>query len=85
MVLRVSALGPDTMSYQWIKDGKVITANSLPNITGANSATLHINEFCHEHNGQYFCVVSYESCILITDGAEIQGMHSICICDLFTL
>lgn len=71
----MSALGPGTISYQWIKDGKIVTKTNLPNITGVNSCTLYISELCDEHDGQYFCTISNESCMLVTDCAVIQGMH----------
>ena len=75
VILRVSALGPGMMSYQWIKDGRVITKSNLPSITGEDSATLYINKFSHAHDGEYHCIVSNESCMLVTECAIIQGMY----------
>lgn len=58
--LSISAVGPDPRTYQWLKDGKAITAAAhSPSFTGTNSSTLEINPFLPAHVGSYKCVVSH--------------------------
>ena len=57
--LSILAVGPRPLTYQWLKDGKPITAAHSPNFTGINSFTLEINPFLPAHVGSYKCVVSH--------------------------
>ena len=63
MKLTVSATSPvpDLLTYQWWKDGKVITTLDYPNCAGINSSTLEISPFLPEYVGSYKCVVGHKS------------------------
>ena len=69
----VVAAGPNTLSYQWMKDGDVITDTMLPGTTGTNASTLRINCLSPEHNGRYRCVISCEGCTLQSETATLKG------------
>ena len=70
----VVAAGPNTLSYQWVKDGDVITDTTLTGTTGTNTSTLQINCLSPEHDGQYSCVISCEGCTLQSETATLEGM-----------
>lgn len=78
MVVGVAA-GPNTLSYQWMKDGDVITDTTLPGTTGTNTSTLQINCLSPEHNGQYRCVISCEGCMLQSETATLKGIDIITV------
>ena len=59
--LTVYAKGPDLISYQWWKDGKIITTEDYPNCTGIDSPTLEISPFIPEYEGSYKCMVSHKA------------------------
>jgi hypothetical protein len=59
--LAVSVKGPNLVTYQWCKDGEVITTEDYPNCTGISSPTLEISPFVPEYEGSYKCVVSHEA------------------------
>ena len=59
--LSVSVEGSGTLTYQWKKDKTLITDDSLPNLTGADTHTLTIYSFSQEHAGSYKCLVSSDS------------------------
>ena len=70
----VTASGPGTLSYQWIKDGDDITDTTLPDTTGTNTPTLQINCLSPKHDGKYMCVISYgEECMLESEVATLKG------------
>ena len=73
--LEVAATGPGTLSYQWMKDGDVISDTILPDTTGTNTSTLQINCLSAEHDGKYVCVISYEDCMLQSETATLRGMY----------
>ena len=59
--LTICAKDPDFITYQWWKDGKVITTEDYPNCTGINSSTLQISPFIPEYVGSYKCVIGHKS------------------------
>ena len=59
MSLRVTAQWRGLLTYQWWKDGELITANHHPNCSGISSPLLHIKPFLPENVGSYKCVVSH--------------------------
>ena len=59
--LSVSVKGSDLVTYQWWKDGKVITTEDYPNCTGIDSPTLEISSFIPEYEGSYKCIVSHKA------------------------
>lgn len=63
----VSAAGPGTLSYTWLKDGKVITSAKYPNCTGADTDTLTISPFTPEYEGNYNCRIGNQ------DGLSIES------------
>ena len=73
VILTVSATGPGTISYQWMKDGEEITSNNVPNCSGFNTSHLHFNYFSPEHDGKYMCIVSNEYCTLKSRPGQLQG------------
>ena len=67
VALTVSATGPDTLSYQWMKDGD--------NITGECTPTLHIESFSSQHDGDYVCRVSHNGFSVTSNSAKIKGAN----------
>ena len=72
--LSVSVEGSGTVYYQWKKDKALITDDSLPNISGADTDTLTISSFSHEHAGSYNCLVSNDS------GNKLESKDAKLIC-----
>lgn len=73
----VSAVGSDSLNYQWTKDGEVIIDGSLPHCDGANSDTLCIRFFKPEHEGYYQCTVGCnDGCSVQSSCAQLKGMLS---------
>ena len=73
VTLTVSAAGPGTVSYQWIRDGEEITDRNLPNCSGFTTPNLHFDHFSPEHVGQYMCIVSNEYCALKSQSGKLNG------------
>ena len=69
-MLSVSATGPGTLSYKWMKDGKTLADD---NITGVGDPILHINNFSQEHDGEYTCVISNGYCTLTSNPHQLKG------------
>lgn len=69
-----TATGLGSLSYQWIKDGEVITDDILPHCTGSNTTTLHVSCLSAQHDGYYSCIVSNGDHQLESNPAQLQGM-----------
>ena len=54
VVLSVSAVGYETLCYEWKKDGDDINYSEC---TGTETNMLTIINFSHKHQGTYICVV----------------------------
>ena len=67
VTLSVFAIGPGTLSYQWVKDGKPIVDDAFPKFTGCGTPTLQISSLSPKHNGSYKCVVSTTSTLFKPD------------------
>ena len=65
VTLTLSATGPGSLLYQWMKDEEAII--------GACNSTYHIESFSYEHSGRYKCQVSNEDCSLISNSAKLEG------------
>lgn len=52
----VMVIGAGTIDYQWQKDGANLTDGG--DVSGATTATLHVNDVQHEDAGNYRCLVS---------------------------
>ena len=72
-VLTVRASGPGTLSYQWVKDNKLISDDTLPNCTGAMSDSLRFTSLLPEHTGSYKCQVSNNRQRVESKPAELEG------------
>ena len=72
--LSVSAEGSGTLTYQWKKDGNLISDDSLPNLNGASTHALTISSFMREHAGSYKCLVSSDS------GQKLESKDAELIC-----
>lgn len=68
IILSLSTDGPDTMSYQWQKDGVPINEVGY-------SSILHIDGFSPEHEGSYVCIVSNLFGSVQSEAAEIKGIN----------
>ena len=55
--LRVTAQWRGVLSYQWLKDGKLLTTSSGSNYLGISSPSLRIDPFLPENIGSYMCIV----------------------------
>ena len=51
MILTVSAVGPQTLTYRWMKDGEEISDIK-------NTDELTITSFSSDNQGNYSCIVS---------------------------
>ena len=69
----ISATGPGTLVYLWMKDEKEIVDDAY---SGVNTPTLQIPCLISEHNGQYICIVSNEHCMLKSSPGQLQGSMS---------
>ena len=73
VTLTVTATGPQPLSYQWMKDGVVISPDVIPDCIGTDTALLHITTFLPHHEGQYHCKISSENApSLDSDPAELK-------------
>ena len=70
--MSVSATGPGTLSYQWMKDGNAIDDEGY---TGATTADLQTSSFSSEHVGGYKCRVSNENDSVCSSSAELTGRY----------
>ena len=70
VALTVSASGPDTLSYQWMKDRDSIISDDY---IGVDTHILQITSFSPEHDGQYVCIVSNEYCSLTSKPGHLKG------------
>lgn len=75
----ISATGPGTLSYYWMKDGEAITDNHPLNFSGFNTSTLSIASFSPENEGSYTCVVKNEFDLLESSTANLKGEIEIII------
>ena len=55
VILTVSAIGPQPLSYKWTKDGEAI---SDANCNGADKDKLTITSFSSANQGYYLCTVN---------------------------
>ena len=76
MTLSVSATGPGTLFYQWMKDGQAIINDKNSNCTGVSTPELHISSFSSEHVGVYKCQVSNDYDAKDSNDAELTGIAS---------
>ena len=67
--LRVSAIGPGPLTYQWKRDGAVIDDEDC---TGIDEATLTIKSFSLKHEGHYFCEVKCNGKYIESDPAKLE-------------
>ena len=73
VTLMVTATGPGTISYQWMKDEEKITGHNLPNCSGFATPSLHLSYFSPEHDGQYVCIIKNEYCTLKSLPGQLKG------------
>lgn len=75
LFITVSATGSGELSYQWIKDGRDIFDDTLPNCCGTNTSTLCIKKFLSVHEGEYTCRINtdFDNKILISNAAKVEG------------
>ena len=66
----VSAEGPGTLFYQWMKDGEAITDKTF---SGMDTDALHISFFSNKHKGSYKCKVINEVGSTETEPAVLSG------------
>ena len=69
VALHVTAVGPAAFSYQWRKDGVVLTNDSR--ITGATTATLNISNIQSSDLGSYTVTVSNAYGIIVSQPAAL--------------
>ena len=67
--LTVSAIGPETITYQWKRGGAVIDDEDC---TGVDEATLTIKSFSLKHEGRYSCEVKYDGKVIESDPAKLK-------------
>lgn len=75
----ISATGPGTLSYNWMKDGEAITDDHPLNFLGFNTSTLGIASFSQENEGSYMCVVKNEFDSLESNAANLKGEMEVII------
>ena len=73
-----TATGLGCLSYQWTKDGVIMTDDTLPNCTGIHTTILHISCLSAQHDGYYACIVSNGERQLASDPVQLQGIMSLC-------
>ena len=73
VTLTVTATGPGTLSYQWMKDEERITDHNLPKCSGFTTPNLCLKCFSPEHEGQYMCIVSNEYCTVQSQPGQLKG------------
>ena len=57
VVLSVSSVGFGHLSFEWMKDGNVMTDSAAAEFTGINTDTLTISSFLSSHQGNYQCAI----------------------------
>ena len=75
----ISATGPGTLSYYWMKDGETIADSHPLNFLGFNTSTLSITSFSPENEGSYTCVVKNEFDSLESNAANLKGEMGVII------
>ena len=69
----VSATGPGTLSYNWMKDGEEITDNHPLNFVDFDTPTLRITSFSQDNEGSYKCIVKNDFDRLESNAANLKG------------
>lgn len=68
------ATGSDPLSYQWRKDGQLITKEDS-SMKQFNTPNLYIHPFSPKHDGNYQCLVTNSFGSTISQAAEMKGMY----------
>ena len=69
--------GEGTLCYQWIKDGKPLSEEIIPNCFGCDSSELEITSFSSEHEGSYRCIVRNKDNEQESNDAHLHGNFKI--------
>ena len=67
----LNATSNGTLSYQWYKDGELVTYDTHPYCDGAMTPTLKIRAVLTEYEGTYSCLVSNEAGSIESDSAQL--------------
>ena len=67
----LTATSNGSLSYQWYKDGELITPDTHPYCDGAMTPTLKIRAVLTEYEGTYSCLVSNEAGSIESDSAQL--------------